>query len=360
MQQRHLPRELGVHWALVGSEAAVLLIDSLEHRAGVGVVKACLDLLRGRAHQEGMVHQRLQLLDGAEDGPRHLDVVGQHRLGDFRIQKSMIDPPLEICGLDEDVVDLLRRQEPRIEAVGAAQDELPCDGREVLQLILAPLAVLRRGRGLPAAQDRVRVVALEGAEVSEHAGVGHTDQCEELVQVVLDGSSRNEQSLLGLQAHDTLRHRRLVVFELVRFVADDKIDAASQHLIRVPPERLVGCYEDLVLVAALECHQRAPHCCSARHCQSNVLTPAVQPLLKFGSPILDQGCRTNNDRLTASRLPPGTTLCQQSPHDRNGLQRLAQAHVVCQDAPEALVVAQAHQAIEQELQAHALMLAQDP
>ena len=62
---------------------------------------------------------------------------------------------------------------------------------------------------------------------------------------VLDRRARDEQPPLRLEPRDDLRHRRLVVLQLVRLVADHEVDARVRHLLRVAAEGLVGHDEHL-------------------------------------------------------------------------------------------------------------------
>jgi hypothetical protein len=68
--------------------------------------------------------------------------------------------------------------------------------------------------------------------------------------------------------------------------------------------------------------------------------------------------RGANDKSSAADRLVSGSLGEQGPQQGHGLQRLSQAHVICENAAAALEVSEAHDTAEHELHALALMLAQ--
>ncbi|MNF55239.1 hypothetical protein D3C84_366940 [compost metagenome] len=205
----------------------------------------------------------------------------------------------------------LGRQLARHLLLGAAQDEGFESPAQVRQALLVGLLL-----------DRGAVVAGEARCVAEPAGHEEVEQRPEFAQVVFQRRAGQAQALPGLQLAGGQRGLAARILDVLRFVENQQLIGLRRQRLEVARQQGVGGQDDVVLADQLE--QRTP----LRPVQGQ--HPELRGEVRgFVLPVGDQAGGHDDQRRAVQA--PGLFLAEDM---RQGLQGLAQAHVVGQHAAD--------------------------
>eukprot|EP00968_Pinguiococcus_pyrenoidosus_P028905 scaffold8185_cov239-Pinguiococcus_pyrenoidosus.AAC.2 len=288
------------------------------------------------------LHQR------PDDGQHVLLAPSHDVLHGFRRQHLLVDARLQVRDPAADDLDQLRGQELRVQRVLAPQDELVDDLRHLVLAVLH-LLHLRIGRvGLSALQNRALEAPAELGRRAQHLGIGEVDHGVELLQIILHRRAGQQEAPPAGERRQGLGRGRLRVFEAMGLVADEHVAALSRiplEAIDLDAESLVGNDEHSEDLVPQETVNGAFHGGSARLRAGHVGAAVAEPLLDLGRPVPHKTGRTHHNRLLHGRRTV-KALAQERPQHNDALKRLAEAHVVSEDAALAAEVLQAHHALE--------------
>ena len=290
MQQLHQQRELG------------------RRRTGSGG-RRCRQQARVAAHL-AQLEQRVQHLD-----LRSREAAARQRIA-HRALAAQADGLVEV-GLRA----LQRDRHGALDALGqfagdhrlrAPQDE----GRDAAPQLreAAAVALLLDGRAKAGAK------ALRAAEKAGHQEV---EQAPQLAQVVLHRRARQREPLARIERGDHLRGLGARVLDVLRLVEHDDVPASAEPACAVALQQRVGRDDEVAVLGegAALARGAVPHARAQGGREAGGLAP----------PVAQQahGCDDEAGRVEAAVLLLAQQVCQ-------GLQRLAQAHVVGQHAAQAV------------------------
>ena len=167
--------------------------------------------------------------------------------------------------------DELWRQVVREQRVGAPEDELIAELTKLNPLGIAFGSVLLARPRLSSSQDRILVDLMKILLGAEQPRVGKVHHRIELIEVILNGSAREEDASAGLQARERDRRLRVLVLQPMRLVTDE--EAALVALLEdrlVQAEGLVRDDQDRTTAVHEACDQRRTRNDSERGLESSV------------------------------------------------------------------------------------------
>ena len=332
---------LGLAGELGPGEAALLqlLLDQAEHG---GELREQQHLAAFGQHLGELLHQQLQLGRLAQRlGSRHRGQQPRVAADLAQLQQRVQDLDLRLrqALVGQRVAHrLLGRQADRLVQVGlrAAEGDahrgLLLGGQLAGHLRLAapqqegrdPAAQLVEPLGVAVLLDRRAERLLEARRAAQEARHQEVEQAPQLAQVVLQRRARQAQPVPRVQARHHLRRLGAGVLDVLRLVQHHQVPGLGQPLFTVALQQRVGRDDQVVLCEAGGLRMPAaavPH-------------PAAQGGGEAGRlalPVAQQAHRRHHQAGPVE--PAGLLLGQQV---RQGLQRLAQAHVVGQDAGQPL------------------------
>ena len=195
--------------------------------------------------------------------------------------------------------------------LGTAQNEGPHAGAQVVQ-----------GLGV-AVLDGLDDAALEGMLRTEEAGHQELEQAPELKEVVLDGRTGQAQAHAGMDAAHGAGRDGVGVLDVLGFVQDDGVELVFLHLLQVTPQQGVGGDDEVRFRDMLE------HALAARAVDGQA-AQAGHELFRFALPV-GQHRGGHHDEVGALEAAFHHML-----DEGQGLHGLAQAHLVGQNAAEAV------------------------
>ena len=275
-------------------------------------------------------------------------VVARQQLNVFEMREAVVGALLDGRQLAQHHAVVLLRQLRQLRLDDGvrlqALQHVGADG--AVQLLAAPrvLGNLRlRGVDAPPDGDAARVVVHELIALAERRRHGQIQQRVQLLEVVAhDGAGEAEAEGARRHLHGRYVDECRVVLQLVRLVKDDHVQRQILELLQALSESLVGGDADL----------RA----AVRHGIDGVLlllgvrgdSRKSSPRVQLGLPVLDERLGHHDERrarkaarrAAAALVQLHAALAHQRRQKRNGLQRLAEPHVVAQHAAARLARSQ--------------------
>ncbi|GIX62903.1 collagen-like protein [Babesia caballi] len=230
------------------------------------------------------------------------------------VREGVVYDLLRLGQVAEDVHIDLRRQHLGQERVGTPQHELVGDVRQLGQAFGGEPLLLLAGVGLPADDDRVRVLLPEGGHVSQHVGVAQRYERVELVEVVLNGRATEHEPHLRRQLLYGDGRERLVVLQPVGLVTDDQVYRHALQPPHVHPKRFVRCDDDVGLPVVFEPRELGDDLLPDAVRDGRAGALALEPLVDFALPVVHQARRAYN-RALPRRRHPSWPLLEQRPHN---------------------------------------------
>ena len=138
----------------------------------------------------------------------------------FAVDQMLVHVLLNIRQIAANDLDEFGWQMLRIERIDAPENEIPANGRHFF-LNLAHFLLLCLGRvGFPAAQNGILGVLCEFVNRSENARVGEIDHGVEFSEIILHGSSRQEDASFDRQGIECSGRLAFAILESMSFVAN--------------------------------------------------------------------------------------------------------------------------------------------
>ena len=191
--------------------------------------------------------------------------------------------------------------------------------------------------------DRHFIARLEAVVVQQIARHQEIENRPELRQRVFHRRARQREIIGGLELFDGARGLRRRILDVLRLVEEDIAERAGRIEVDVAPQHVVRRDQHI----ALRARRREQLLALGFRASDDFRAELRREALGLVEPVVDERGRRDYQR----RRTPTVALREQ---ERQHLQRLAEAHVVCENATEA-VVRKARQPVE----ARDLVVAQD-